>query len=143
MASNSEKIDEFFADVESDVAVEESFEINGKTKTVWVRQIDAGERLQLNRGIKFTFAGKAGDPKATTTTSETDLGESGERDAKLIMFAICKDASGTRMFDNVMQVKKRKGKVFDALLEIASRHNNKTEGEAGKGSAATPSSASS
>lgn len=145
MASNSEKIDAFFADMENEAPIEESFTIAGKTKTVWVRLIDAGERFQLNRGVKFQFSGKAGEPKSTTTSSETDLGESGERDAKLVMFAICSDATGTRMFDNIGQVKKRKGPVFDALLVLASKHNNKQGGEeeAGKDSKPTPSSASS
>lgn len=143
MASNSDKIDEFFADVESEVPEERSFTIGGKSKTVWVRQLSQGERIRINKGIKFHFAGKAGAPGGTTTTSDTDLGESGERDALLVQFSICRSADGTRMFDNLEQVKKRKGPVFDALLKIASDYNNAKGGdeEAGKGSTTSPSSA--
>lgn len=142
MATNTDKVKEFFADFSEDGPQERELRVNGKVKSVWVRRLTAGESIKVNSGtvLRFERSGDPMNPKGQSATSETDLGMQAEKQAMLVQYAIVWP-DGSQMFENIGMVKKLDQVVFNALVTIASEFNNKGGDEdAGKGSGGTPSS---
>lgn len=144
MATNTDKVKEFFADFSDDGPQERELEVHGKRKPVWLRKLTAGEAMKINAGTVLKFE-RHGDPTNAgkqTTTTETDLGAQSEKNALLVQFTFVW-ADGTQMFDNLGQVRKLEGDVFDALVKLASEFNKGGDEDAGKGSKPTASSGAS
>lgn len=142
MATNTDKIKEFFADFSDDGPQERELQVHGKTKPVWLRKLTAGEAMKINAGtvLKFERTGDPTNASKQTTTSETDLGVQAEKNALLVQFTFVW-SDGAQMFDNIGQVRKLDGDVFDAMVKLAAEFNKGGDEDAGKGSKPTPSSA--
>lgn len=121
---------DFFADIIDTAPIEREITYRGKTKTVWFRRLEAGERLDLLRGMRYQAANSAdGKKKGTGSTSfEMDLGEQEERKHKLVAFCVV-DERGERVFKNPAEVRKKPDDLVSLLYAEATAVND--SGDAG------------
>lgn len=114
----------YFEDLVSNEPVERTVEHDGKSKTVWFRKINAGERLKLARGQRVTL----GDQN--TSKTEIDIGDLTTRQHMLVQFSVV-DENGKNVFQNVTDVQKLPNQLVDKLYQFA-EDVNREELPAGK-----------
>lgn len=90
--------------------------IAGQTGTVYFRQLNGEQRLQLTKGKRFNVR------QGESPTIEVDLGENEAEKHKLILFCVC-DEAGKSRFKDVAEIRALAGHVIDALSSEAQRVN--------------------
>lgn len=78
------------------------------TETLYFKHLTAGEKMQLNKGLK-------GEVQAGVSTFELDLGELEEKN-HLKLFYTNVDENGKRVFKNVKEVSDLPDSIYSIIL---------------------------
>lgn len=121
---------DFFADIIDTAPVQREINYRGKTKPVWFRRLEAGERLTLLQGMRYQAANSADSKKrgAGSTTFEMDLGDQEARKHKMVAFCVVNER-GERVFKNPSEVQKMPDDLISLLYAEAQAVND--SGDAG------------
>lgn len=110
-------LDEVLAD---DGVVQREVTIGGKTGTVYLRRISAGEKKKLLSGMKVNHVvGKDG-------SVEIDMGQNEAQRHQWVLYSVC-NADGTRRFKSLADVEKVPSHKLEALAEAAIAVNSEVD----------------
>ena len=99
--------------------VERVIEYKGENLTVYVRRLSAGQRAQLNRGLRIEPPDEAGGkPKSEAV----DVGRFMERRMQQVLFTIV-DNTGNPEFKNEGEVRDLEADLLDKLFEVSEEVN--------------------
>lgn len=98
--------------------IEKTLVYKGETSTIYFRELNGAEQLDLMKGRKYTTTGREG-------SMSIDLGDELERDYRLVQMTAC-DADGKRLYANMQALLKEPGKKLKLLKVLAGEANKET-----------------
>jgi hypothetical protein len=103
----------FYDDMVQVSVIPRELEYRGQKKTVYFRQLTAGQRIQISRGQRMTVGSKSREEGV-----EVDVGESLERTHKFLAFANV-DAQGNPVFKSHKEVQELPEDLVAELQRLA------------------------
>jgi len=115
---------DIFADLVDNTPVCRTVTYNGRSKEFKFRRLTSGERMTMNRSLKYKAVGKG------EFTTEAGLADLYIRNMLLLQYSLV-DSNGKNVFKNVEEVQELEAGLFDALYKEA-EDVNKEEAVEGK-----------
>lgn len=116
----------FFDDFQSRGLVKRELTFRGQTRDVWFREMTVGERLSIQRGLKFKQTGG-------TSEMELDYGDQQARVLQSLVFRLCKDEDGTPVWKNFAAFERERFEpgLIKALIDLMNDVNREQGEDAG------------
>ena len=115
---------DIFVDLVDTTPIARTITYNNKSKEFNFRKLTSGERMTMNRSLKYKTVGKG------EFTTEAGLDDLYMRNMLLLQFSLV-DSSGKNIFKNISEVQQIEAGLFDVLYKEA-EDVNKEENVEGK-----------